>query len=194
MTESNKAPTPAHDPKKDKLIAGCVTGGIALVGIAFLAVGVYRIVPSWETVQNARASTSWNETEAKITGARIEVIEGSAAGNTPMRHLPKVGYTYKVGGTEYTGDTIRFAELDFHRRGSRNKAQKVIDPYSNYPTVKTHYNPADPSVSVLEPGVTLATFGAITDSLLWLVIGIAILGFVVYLIWPRGTQAAGENS
>ncbi|MAS94062.1 MAG: hypothetical protein CMO55_12775 [Verrucomicrobiales bacterium] len=193
MTDNPQTPAPAHDPKKDKLVAGCVIGGLSLLGIAFLAVGIYRMTPSWETIQNARASTSWTETEAKITGARINVIEGSTSTGTPNRYQPTAGYTYQVDGTEYTGENIRFAELDYHNRGARNKAQKVIDPYSNYPTVKAYYNPADPSVSVLEPGVTLATFGAITDSILWLLFGIVILGFAIYLLWPQKKQAAEKR-
>lgn len=188
MTDPAPASVPPPNPKKEKLIVFCVVGGIALVGIAFLAVGIFRMSPSWETVKNARASSDWPQTEAVITGARIEVIEGSVSTDKPTRHLPKVGYTYQVEGTEYTGENIRFAELDFRHRGSRDKAQKVIDPYSNYPTVKAHFNPADPSVSVLEPGVTLATFGAITDSLLWILFGIVILGFVGYLLWPGGKK------
>lgn len=192
MTDSGKTSAPAVNPKKEKLIVFCVVGGIALLGIAFLVIGVVRIAPSRDTIQNARASTSWPRTGAKVTGARIEVIEGSVSTDTPTRHLPKVEYTYRVGEIDYTGDTIRFAELDFHRRGSRNRAQKVIDPYSNYPEVTAHYNPDAPSVSVLEPGVTLATFGALTDSLLWILFGTGILGFVGYLIWPRGeTQEKG---
>ena len=173
------------DPATDKkVMIGCFSF-LVLVAIACVVYGAILFAPSRQTIQYAKESPDWPTTTAQVTSARVEFVQGSHTGSSNSTWTPEVNYTYAVDGVDYTGNTIRYAELVFRKRGARDKSQAVIDPYSNYPTVTVSYNPEDHSISVLEPGVTFQTYLMITNSIGFMAIGLAVLGFFIWLVFPR---------
>jgi len=170
--------------REKRVFVGCFSILVLLV-IICIGFGVHLLRPSWNTIQNAQRSPDWPQTSAQVTGARVIFNDAGQASEGRSTWVPEVTYTYQVNGTAYEGDTIRFSRLVFLKRGAKDRAQDVIDPYAGFPKVTVSHDPDDPSISVLEPGVTMGTFSAITDSVGYILIGLVGVAFLSWIFFPR---------
>lgn len=183
---SNTEHTPTAEPNpssEKKIVIGVAAIVVTLISAA-MGIGIYLMGPSLELINNARQSEQWPQTNAQIASARVAFLEGPVAQGNSL-WIPEVSYTYQIDGNSYQGSQIRFAHLDFRRRGARQRAQEVINPYANFPTVVVHYKPDQPEVSVLEPGLTLRSFSLITDAIGFFFIGLVLMAVAGWIFWPR---------
>lgn len=121
------------------------------VGLLAVAVGLFlAFVFSYASLTQGAASENWSTAEGTITSSSISEV-GSKDNLTFQAH---VHYQYEINEDEYHGD-----RLDFNSSGMssshRVDMQEIVRKYPAGKTVTVFYDPADPSISVLEPGVKL---------------------------------------
>jgi hypothetical protein len=90
----------------------------------------------------ARASAGWPTVPGQLTRAEVDA---TAAG----RYRAGVSYTYNLNGAQYIGNRIRASDGEF---GFREGAEQQIQGLEPGQSVEVHYDPADPSRSVLRAG------------------------------------------
>jgi hypothetical protein len=101
----------------------------------------------------AKASRAWPETRGVVTKAAVQEIV-TTDDDTPSRsYMPRLEYSYLVAGKRQSHSRIRFG-TGIYSTGFRFYPRRLMRPYSVGQAVKVFYDPADPSVAVLEPGKT----------------------------------------
>jgi hypothetical protein len=120
----------------------------------------------------AIASIGWSTTEGVVISSEVRE---ECCGEDTEGWWPSVSYQYSVSGAEYVSDNIEVQDV-----GSSNTdsfAQEVIQRYPVGKRVQVYYNPQDPAVSVLEPGIPNNDVG------FWGVLIVAVIGGgVVFLV------------
>jgi hypothetical protein len=110
----------------------------------------------------------WPVVAGEVTSSRME--------QTPSRlghyYKPCVQYTYAVAGVTYTGNQRRFGDDDYAFKSS---ATSRLARYAPGTQIAVHYDPGDPSSSVLEPGNDWITYYAIVFFGAWFLIALALL-------------------
>jgi hypothetical protein len=116
-----------------------------LLVLACGAAGVWR---SWRDLRRARASAAWPRADGDIVGSAARVEDYHDDGEPMLRTV--ISYRYHVGGEPYRGERVFFGDgiaLRFAGPGRRRLAAYPIGR-----RVRVAYDPADPAISVLEPG------------------------------------------
>jgi hypothetical protein len=117
-----------------------------------MVIGVWLIVAApamvpimlqgWSRWRASAASPTWPTVAGTVASSRVDKLDGS--------HWETiVQYGYAVDGFRYSQANLSFGS---GVSGDQAKAQAWADRYPAGATVTVHYNPADPSVAVLEPG------------------------------------------
>ncbi|MDH5680189.1 MAG: DUF3592 domain-containing protein [Spirochaetota bacterium] len=114
-------------------------------GIIFMVIGSF-------SVENAKDSVNWPATDGLITTSRIEIVvrksrrysktTGYTTTTTRSREA-RVFYDYQVNGQHYSGDKVSYKSI---------KPDDAVNKYPKGKKLRVHYNPDDPSTSVIEPG------------------------------------------
>lgn len=145
-------------------------GGLIL-GSVFLVIG-YVVAFSFgkPIVDKAKASERWPTVEGRITTSEVRQQRGS---DGKVAHSASVGYDYEVEGQKLLGDTVWFGGN--FSSSSSDLARRTVDKYPVGKQVQVYHDPANPEVSVLEPG-------AFWSSYLVYGIGLLFLGFGVLLV------------
>ena len=121
---------------------GC--GGTILFMLIFGAVGLGLFIGGALSYRNALATQSWPTAEGRITFS--EIYESRDEDGTS--YGLNIGYNYAVEDRPYTGTRISLTDYS----SSRNYAEGLAEEYPVGKTVQVHYDPADPTKSVLETG------------------------------------------
>lgn len=158
---------------------------LLIIGIILLIAGAGLIV--WSQIlkkqddpQNA-AARSWPEAPAHVVNAWVEPLS-SAPGAPPMGFEPRIHYRYQLGGRDYDGYRIAFADLrgpDHHQAGARLAAY----PIGSW--IRIRYNPAQPEESVAE--VRSSSVNMI------LIIGMVLVGLGTLLLVIAAIMGGGSN-
>jgi hypothetical protein len=148
-----------------------------LMFFAVLVVGLISIAVAVKHFMKAKtAAETWLTASGVILSSNLDLkIRRSSKGHTVHTYQPQVSYEYTVMGQSYTGDHISFGSGCYNSI----KTDKIIAAYPKDAQVTVHYDPADPSKSVLE---TKATAG-----MAYLVKGIVFIvpGAMVLLGFPK---------
>jgi hypothetical protein len=118
------------------------TGIIGIGLVLFALTNGWRAIVEWRRYQ---LSENWVAVQGLIT--KSGVIDESTEENSC--YAPLVRYTYQVMGQSYEGDLISFGSAGV-TYGKRKKAEKVVARHLPGSQVLIHYDPDDPSKSVLE--------------------------------------------
>ncbi len=104
------------------------------------------------------------------------VVTSSTIQQTPSRlgsyYKPRVKYTYAVAGVTYTGNRRRFDDDDYAFKASATSRLAKYVPGAQIPV---HYDPGDPSCSVLQPGTEWRTYSYIVFFGALLLVGLGLL-------------------
>lgn len=147
--------------------------GYAFVSI-FIFAGVVIAAFGAVVLYRCQRSAGWPRTDGVTTRAEV-VISNNV-------YSPAVVYSYNVGGVEYQGTGIGPQGTEV---GSSDGAiaRELVHRYRAGTSVVVYYDPSDPAVAVLEPGITkksfvllafgvgFAIFAAWFGLLLWLIVG-----------------------
>ena len=144
------------------VVAQLVIGGIVVVCVgALISCGLDYV----HFDESARWPTAAGiVTQSKISQGHLKSLKAYA---------PDVEYRYTVLGSEHAGSTLRFSYVS--KWGTEPAARKRISPFPVGRQVDIHYNPKDPSESVLEAGLSeddqetlhLIVAGLLFFSILW---------------------------
>ena len=77
---------------------------ILLFPVIFLAVGIFSICISVNSIQRNDAAQSWNSTVATITASEVRSFRTSM--DRSPTYTADIQYTYTVDGLDYTGERI----------------------------------------------------------------------------------------
>lgn len=139
-----------HQPKnEDYVLLGPIS--TIVVGLLAVAVGIFlAFVFSYASITQGAASESWPTVEGTITSSSISEV-GPRDNLTYQAH---VSYQYEVNEKKRHGDRV-----DFNSSGMSSSRrvymQEIVRKYPSGKKVTISYDPTDPNVCVLEPGVKL---------------------------------------
>lgn len=134
-----------------------------------LGVAVLVLVMVFFGLPRAIASAKWPSTEGEIISSYVEeVMNADPEGGGGVSWHPRVSYRYSVVGREYTSKNIEAANIGLGT--SHQYAREVVERYPMGAQVKVHYDPGNPGVAVLEPGIPN------NIGLLGIVIMVAVIG------------------
>ncbi|MDP1829465.1 MAG: DUF3592 domain-containing protein [Archangium sp.] len=134
---------------------------IALVGLAALGLGFVRVMA-------ARRSAGWPQVDGTVL---TSTVAGVAAA-----WKAQVTYRYKVGDKDLRGTSIALEDFE----SDRATAEALAARFPKGAPVKVFYEPADPSLSVLQPGA----YGA-SAFLPSVGLGLLVLGCTLFAIAYR---------
>lgn len=145
-----------------------------LAGPLLIVAGIGMAVYGKATLGDAKASENWPSVTGQVIYTDVDRVHrmsgSSSSSGSEYRYVPEVQYEYQVEGARYEGDRIAFGST---RERSRFRAQDVVDRYPIASDVNVHYDPSNPSNSVLEPGADLVLSIMPWGGLLFLLAGIA---------------------
>lgn len=125
---------------------------------AFLLVSVGVLIAGTRTLMVAIESNDWPATTGTIVRSRLDVKAGTQT--TPRRarvwkveYRTTVAFRYQVGEQAFSSDTVT-VEFDKLPTDDRQEAETLLRKYPVGREVPVYYRPSDPTVGVLEPGVS----------------------------------------
>jgi hypothetical protein len=133
--------------------------GLVITVIIGLALTFLALVK----LKNAAETKRWPTTMGTITSSEV----GGA-----IKYYPSVNYTYPVDSVVYTSNSI--SNMNFNSK-NRSVVEEFLKKYPSGTEIKVHYNNADPSRALLEPGIN-------NGHILLLAFGIIILAIPVFLV------------
>jgi hypothetical protein len=140
-----------------------LTGLLLIAGILLNAAGSRWLA--------ARASRSWPSTEGVI-------IESRLTSNCSYCR-PFINYRYVVNGQSFVGNHLVAGPQDYYNRGEANTK---THSYAVGRRLAVYYDPKDPAVSCLEPGV-LRWF-----TYLYLTFAACLMSAGLFLVWRLRTS------
>jgi hypothetical protein len=164
-------PSPIAPPQR--------TGGDAVmvvVAAAFGALacglGVLALTAGLQRIWHGAASQAWPTAPGEV------VFAAGEGGNdtTDPTYYARFVYEYEVAGTRHFNNVRRFAQIE---GGSAEEADRVADRYIKGAAVRVSYFPADPDVSVLEPGNASASLVVPGLGVVLLLFGLAVFIWIV---------------
>jgi len=130
---------------------------IGVFALAGLIIGIW----SWKNISKAKKSEAW----PKIDG----VITSSDSMNNKENLMPEIEYSYQVDEQTHTGK-LELATSDVAMPGH---AEKHAEKYPLNSTIEVYYDPENPEVSTLEPGVRKDDW-----FIFWLCVGSLLTGVI----------------
>ncbi len=113
-------------------------------GLAIFA--VYMLNHAIANYRRADASLTWPSVNGRLTDVRLWGKRNIGGEMKPADKLA-VEYIYELNGKKYTGRSPTFYTLVYPR------TVEFAERYSSREEVEVHYNPNEPSESVLTPGL-----------------------------------------
>jgi hypothetical protein len=161
-------------------------GGL-IAGCLLLVVG-YAVAFMWgkPIVDKAKASERWPSVEGRITTSRIKQNRNS---DGKVMYSADVSYDYEVDSQKRMGDSVWFGG-DFSSSSS-GSARQTVAKYPVGAQVRVHYDPANPEVSVLEPGAFWSSYLVYGIGLLLLGIGVLLVASLAMKLLFAGLVVAG---
>ncbi len=97
-----------------------------------------------------------------------------------------MAYRYTVAGRRYSSDQLGFVKV---RTGYEWDAQSVQRRCPVGARVRVSYDPDDPSVAVLQPGVTPSSVVVLGFGIMWCVLALLMMFMLNKIVFtPRGSS------
>jgi hypothetical protein len=138
-----------------------------------IAFGVVAFLIIQRNLSLARKSASWPSVDGIIVKSEL-VQRQRRVGGRKEKPQPDIEYTYRIKQTEYRGNQVSAGGL---RVGGM--AGQWVGRYPVGKQVPVHYDPKDPSVAVLEPGLPSGVQWIYVGPVI--VVGVGVIGF----LFPR---------
>jgi formylglycine-generating enzyme required for sulfatase activity len=127
--------------------------GIFLLLLLFSAIAAWTFVAELRAQIRGGQSESWPSTEGEILSSDVEErpFPVSLGENSASYHTPVVCYEYEVNGTLYESRTFSVGSKLFL---IQSRAEEVIARYPVGKKVRVYYDPNNPEMATLEPGIS----------------------------------------
>jgi Protein of unknown function (DUF3592) len=131
---------------------------------------VNQIYALWKTWADHPGNHTWSMAPGRIAISRVSVSPTHPSGRDPAHAGAVIRYRYRVGETDYEGDSIRIGGKS---RSMGLLAKALIKKFPEGRPVEVYYDPADPAKSSLDMKgkgphasiIILIVFGAIAGVL-----------------------------
>lgn len=147
-----------------------------LFGLIFLVIGAALLLAAINQRKKAKAAQAWPTTAGVVLTSGLHEYQhyDSEDEHMDVNYEPQVIYQYSALGKSYQGNHISIGNISY----DYGTASRIIAEYPQGSAVTVHYDPADPSSSVLE---TRAAGGILSFILgfVFLLIGLAVLLFTL---------------
>jgi len=127
-------------------------------------------------LRRAIASKNWPTTKGRVLSSEIVEPPYGAEAEVWMTYRAKIEYKYSVGGKTYLSDKICFAD---YRDIGGARAQRIFQKYAAREYVVVHYDPDNPHIAVLEPGLES---GNLPLLVIGLGVGLLLVGLGLLLV------------
>ena len=117
-----------------------------MVAIAILVIGAAAVVAGVTMMSASRTARAWPVVSGEIIQRGVGPSTTTGASRPGKYFEPKVTYSYQVGAAAFTGHRISLTTKAYDEDTAKKVANELPD------SVEVHYNPADPSDAVLDPG------------------------------------------
>lgn len=149
-----------------------ITNGV-LVAIGGVAVG-----HAFLSLSRGVASEEWPETAGEILESSVDAQSGRGG----AVYVPSIRYRYAIGQSSYEGDRITFGGPV--GTSWRRPAEEAVRRYAKGKRVVVRFHPADPAISVLEPGARWYTYAELLGGTVFAGLGIArIVNNLGWTLW-----------
>ena len=134
--------------KQKRLIIGFAALAILFL-LSIFAYQMWRTANFYRTYLQAGLSSQWPSVEGKMGYAFARELERTQGGKKIQGYEAVLSYDYAVAGRSYQGH-----QLFFGYRGTpdRSNADAIVNRYKGARTLRVFFDPANPALSVLEPG------------------------------------------
>jgi len=139
------------------------------IGVFFVVVGLLQLAKCLVESSSAIAATDWPTVAGTVKSSGVRLVKGGKGDG----HVPAVTYTYEVNGVSYQGKRIHFRDVS----EMPEQAEKTVSSYPVGATVQVHFDPDEPSESLLRPGLYRYSFIWLALSVGGLLIGSAMIYF-----------------
>jgi hypothetical protein len=123
-----------------------------VTNLVFLVTGSYLIYQYGSDFYTALGSWNWPQVQVTVTKSDIAEVRTTDFGSPVARFVPEVSYEYFVNNNYYKGTHITVNPI------LSNTTQEARDSLSGYgvgASLTARYDPSNPKVSALRPGVHL---------------------------------------
>lgn len=124
---------------------------IALFLLPALSLGAF--IYGMFILTRAKRSATWPSTKAMMERSALKALRKT---QIIPRYVADVSYTFTVDGKRYRGDVVAFGMNYFF--ANRTIAQVLIERYPAGKSVDVYYDPKQPDICTLEPGVTWRSY------------------------------------
>ncbi len=168
---------------------------VIAVALGISAIGIWLPVAMHRELIDGTNSAHWPTAPANLLrselGSEVSTVRERRQSIEKTYYFPVVEYGYVVDGQAYTGTRLRFTP---QRSTDRDEIEALVAVLQERPAMQAYYNPADPAVSVLIPGIPAERYVLAAMGVL------AALGGLVYaavkLVWhdeEASPAAAGSD-
>ena len=151
--------------------------------------GCYLFLKGARNVHWALASTAWPTASATVlrSDTTREVSKGTRRTAAAVNFSTRTVVQYTVNSRTYTTSILHFGQT----LGSSDKSEAALQAlrYPSGKQVTVSYNPADPSIAAVKPGLHIAAFWLPAAGLAFLLPAVLCL-FLVPSIFRNGGQSA----
>ncbi len=147
---------------RGKLIVGGTI--LLLIGLVILAIGVPEAVTGIQ-------SLGWPSVQGTITRSILTISLDSRSSYV------NISYSYSVNGVDLTGNSISTAGVGY--TFSESSTNALLNQYPQGATVKVYYDPGDPSMAVLQPGIYWFTYFVLIVGAIFTLAGALPLNFAI---------------
>lgn len=129
------------------------TKAAGLLGISlFAACGLFLCYKGLLNLFRASASTHWPQTEATVARSLTvaKTTRDTSDGTITTSYSPSIEFKYQVNGVSHTTSARHFGQTE--GSGDSSDAELLHLRYPQNAKVPIFYDPADPSLAVVEPG------------------------------------------
>lgn len=143
-----------------------------------LVMGLFILVTGIVTLTEARASHNWPKTRAENLKLGVQRRHGSRGG---ALYTPNIQCQFNVGNESFRGTRLDFGDRWSSEAWAR---QKVTELEQRKDCLQLYYNPKDPNLNVIYPGVRFVHYLRIWLGMIVLVIAsLGISGRLDFLLY-----------
>ena len=133
---------------------------------AFVLTGILVGAKGWKSVIQARRSNQWPVIDGLVTESKLNEHDDHEGGKA---FSCQIAYSYEVRGVSHVGTIIRAGVIS---SGSRQYAEHFVSKYKTGDRVPVSYDPGEPTISVIEPGIFFETFSNLLVGCVILLVGL----------------------
>jgi hypothetical protein len=152
-------------------------------GVALMIFAAVMAVSKTVATEESAESRGWSTAPGTITSSQLGSVHIAGRGGGRTEWSADVSYQYVVDGQTFTGHRVNF---DDARNTDRDGMAALVSRYPAGQTVTVHYNPSDPTSTVLDVSPPASRWKRKA-------IGVGSVGGVIVLIGLAASRAISRR-